>query len=179
MSGDIMKRIHIYAVAIAMALVPAVLGLWGNASFSQNVPVRVPSSVTTTDPMSSPGDGGPHDANDDRVGGRGRDHDRSGPPSATPSGAAVAAGDDRAQHGRRERSELERGEDHGGDRRPAEVGSGHRSGGDDVASVEPGHRSGGDDVTERGTGGQVGGGHGVDNGGDDSGRGSDGRGSDD
>ena len=36
-----MKRIEVYAVGILLALVPAVFGLWGNASFSRAVPVRV------------------------------------------------------------------------------------------------------------------------------------------
>ena len=46
-----MKRLTITLAAVAAALVPAVLGLWGNATFSQAVPVRVPASaqlVTST-----------------------------------------------------------------------------------------------------------------------------------
>jgi hypothetical protein len=38
-----MKRIEVYAAGILLALVPAVFGLWGNASFSQAVPIRVPA----------------------------------------------------------------------------------------------------------------------------------------
>ena len=43
-----MKRIQVYAVGILLALVPAVFGLWGNASFSKDVPVRVPDQARTT-----------------------------------------------------------------------------------------------------------------------------------
>ncbi|MEP6797346.1 MAG: hypothetical protein ABI890_04320, partial [Lapillicoccus sp.] len=40
-----MKRPLAYAAAILVSAVPAVIGLWGNASFSQAVPVRVPASA--------------------------------------------------------------------------------------------------------------------------------------
>ena len=40
-----MKRVHLYIVAIALALIPAAVGVWGNASFSEAVPVRVPASA--------------------------------------------------------------------------------------------------------------------------------------
>ena len=43
-----MKRIEVYAVGILLALVPAVFGLWGNASFSKDVPVRVPDQARAT-----------------------------------------------------------------------------------------------------------------------------------
>ena len=39
-----MKRTVITLAALAAALGPAAAGLWGNASFSQAVPVRVPAS---------------------------------------------------------------------------------------------------------------------------------------
>jgi hypothetical protein len=44
-----MKRIIITGAAL-LAIVPASIGLVGNAAFSQNIPVRVPSQVT---PVSS------------------------------------------------------------------------------------------------------------------------------
>ena len=47
-----MKRNQLYALAIVAALVPAALGLWGNASFSQNIPVQVPARAKTTPPTS-------------------------------------------------------------------------------------------------------------------------------
>ena len=43
-----MKRIQVYAVGILLALLPAVFGLWGNASFSKDVPVRVPDQARAT-----------------------------------------------------------------------------------------------------------------------------------
>ena len=49
-----MKRIHLYVAGIVVALVPAILGLAGNASFSQSVPVRVPDTVSSDDPTSTP-----------------------------------------------------------------------------------------------------------------------------
>ena len=54
-----MKRIIITGAAL-LAIVPASLGLIGNASFAQNVPVRVPSHASVLDdkggltPTSSP-----------------------------------------------------------------------------------------------------------------------------
>jgi hypothetical protein len=53
-----MKRTYLYAAGIVVALIPAVLGLTGNASFSQSVPVRVPDQqparVATSTPSSTP-----------------------------------------------------------------------------------------------------------------------------
>jgi hypothetical protein len=40
-----MKRLTITVAAVAAALAPAFAGLWGNATFSQAVPVRVPASA--------------------------------------------------------------------------------------------------------------------------------------
>ena len=51
-----MKRLSITLAALLAALLPAAVGLWGNASFSQEVPVRVPASaevVTPTVPTGS------------------------------------------------------------------------------------------------------------------------------
>ena len=42
-----MKRMLIVTAAAAVAAVPAVFGLVGNASFAQTVPVRVPAQVAT------------------------------------------------------------------------------------------------------------------------------------
>lgn len=140
-----------------MALVPAVLGVWGNASFSQAVPVRVPSSATSSQPAASPSDISSRDAIEDRVD---RLRDRDGlddTPSARPAGSSTRTGDD---HGRHHRSESETGDDRGGDHtRP---------------DVEDGHHSGADDVTEHHGGGRGSG----DNGGDDQSGGSSGHGSD-
>jgi hypothetical protein len=169
-----MKRIHIYAAAIAMALVPAVLGLWGNASFSQNVPVRVPSSVLTTHPSGTSSSGTAHDANDDNIGKGGHDHDRPATPGAAPHGSLPPRGDDHHLDGR-QGSEPERGDDHGGDRRQVGVERGHDSDGDDVRAHEGGAQL--DGGHGRGHGSDD---HGVDDHGvDDIGRGSGGHGSDD
>lgn len=70
-----MKPIQLYAAGIVLAAVPAVVGLTGNASFSQSVPVRSPEVASSSDrpaPKAAP----THDANDDhgrRHGGRGAD----------------------------------------------------------------------------------------------------------
>ena len=68
-----MKRIYLYVAGIVVALIPAVLGLTGNASFSQSVPVRVPDRVSsdetptpTPTPTPRPGSTPTHDAADDR-----------------------------------------------------------------------------------------------------------------
>jgi hypothetical protein len=45
---ETVKRIEAYAVGILLALVPAVFGLWGSASFSKVVPVRVPDQARAT-----------------------------------------------------------------------------------------------------------------------------------
>ena len=53
-----MKRIIITGAAL-LAVAPASLGLMGNASFAQSVPVRVPSQVTVVGGQSThaePGD---------------------------------------------------------------------------------------------------------------------------
>ncbi|GAA5202077.1 hypothetical protein [Microbacterium jejuense] len=50
------NQILVGAGALVLVAVPAVIGLWGNGSFAQNVPVRVPSSgqVVTPAPTPSP-----------------------------------------------------------------------------------------------------------------------------
>jgi uncharacterized membrane protein YgcG len=49
-----MKRIVIAAAVVAAVALPAVIGLWGNASFSQAVPVRAPASGQVVAPSPSP-----------------------------------------------------------------------------------------------------------------------------
>jgi hypothetical protein len=112
-----------------MALVPAVLGLWGNASFSQAVPVRVPSSATSGHPAASPGDDSRHDPVDDRSVDTRRHRDGlDDARAARPQSSATEARDNRGGH---ESSEPETGDDHGGDRAGPDVGIDHRSGADD------------------------------------------------
>ena len=45
-----MKRTMITLAAVLAALVPAAIGWWGNASFSQAVPVRIPASAQVGTP---------------------------------------------------------------------------------------------------------------------------------
>jgi hypothetical protein len=112
-----------------MALVPAVLGLWGNASFSQAVPVRVPSSATSSQPATSPGENSRHDPLDDRSVEPRRHRDGLDDSRATrPAGRATDVRDDRGRH---ESSEPETGDDRGGGRAGPDVQSDHRSGADD------------------------------------------------
>jgi len=44
-----MKRILITVGAVLLAAVPATMGLVGNTSFAQNIPVRVPSQASVLD----------------------------------------------------------------------------------------------------------------------------------
>ena len=44
-----MKRILITVGAVLLAAVPATMGLIGNTSFAQNIPVRVPSQASVLD----------------------------------------------------------------------------------------------------------------------------------
>ena len=54
-----MKTRLLLGAAVVAAAIPAVIGLWGNASFSQDLPVRVPASgqvvSLTPTPASDPG----------------------------------------------------------------------------------------------------------------------------
>jgi len=97
-----MKRTTITLAALVAALLPAAVGLWGNASFSQAVPVRVPASaqvVTPTVPTPSAttttDDHGGDTPRDQRTEpGDDRD-DRSATSTSTPSGThPTEAGDD-------------------------------------------------------------------------------------
>ncbi|HYP74141.1 MAG TPA: hypothetical protein VEP72_08625 [Microbacterium sp.] len=64
------KRILLGVSALALVATPAALGLWGNASFAQSVPVRVPASVSTPSPSASIDD---HGGGSDDHGGHGGD----------------------------------------------------------------------------------------------------------
>jgi hypothetical protein len=126
-----------------MALVPAVLGLWGNASFSQAVPVRVPSSATSSQAAASHGESSRHDPLDDRSVDARRHHDRLDDSRATrPPGSGTEIRDDRGRH---ESSEPETGDDRGGDRAGSDVASDDRSGADDGTEHSGSHHVRGDD----------------------------------
>ena len=75
-----MKKLLIAAAVVAVAAVPGVTGLVGNASFAQSVPVKVPAGASTID------DHGRHaEPGDDRGGASG------------PSAAATSEGSDDGQ----------------------------------------------------------------------------------
>jgi hypothetical protein len=44
-----MKRLIVCSVTAAVAAIPAIFGLAGNASFAQSVPVRVPAQAQLVD----------------------------------------------------------------------------------------------------------------------------------
>jgi hypothetical protein len=102
------KRILIGAGALVLAAVPATIGLWGNASFAESVPVRVPSSgqvvvmtpapsVTTTPSPSASIDDGGDVPRDQRVEpGDDRDHSGSDDRGSDDGGHG---GDDGGHHG--------------------------------------------------------------------------------
>ena len=100
-----MNRIAIFATAVAIAAVPAAIGLAGNASFAQGVSVRVPAhaillSDDGTTPDAEPGDDGSATAT----------------PTAAPSASATS--DDRGGA----TAEAEPGDDNGGQSAHAEPG---------------------------------------------------------
>jgi hypothetical protein len=107
-----MKRTTITLAALLAALVPAAVGLWGNASFSQAVPVRVPASaqvVTPTAPSTTVDDHGGETPRDQRTE---PGDDRSA--TSTPSVARTTeAADDRGGATPRDQR-TEPGDDHGG-----------------------------------------------------------------
>ena len=70
-----MKTITLYAAGAVMAVVPAIVGLAGNPSFSQSVPVRSPQHSVATATVTPTAHPTPrHDADDDH----GRHHGRHG-----------------------------------------------------------------------------------------------------
>lgn len=106
------RRILIGAGALVLAATPAALGLWGNTSFAESVPVPVPVSgqVVTVSPSPRVDDHGgetPRDQRvepgDDRGGASAGTDDVPGSADdhggATPRDARVEPGDDRATQG--------------------------------------------------------------------------------
>jgi hypothetical protein len=157
-----MKRTTITLAALLTALVPAAVGLWGNASFSQAVPVRGPASaevVTASTPTPGPttttdDDGGdtPRDQRtepgDDRD-----DHSATATSTSHPSGTRTTeAGDD---HGGR--TPRDQRTEPGDDRDSGSGGSG--SGSDDSSGSR---HSGSDDSGSHDDGSDDHGGHGSD-----------------
>lgn len=128
------KQILFGAGALVLVAVPAVIGLWGNASFAQSVPVRVPASGQVVTPAPSPSS-----SVDDHGG-------------DTPRDQRTEPGDDRDVQGGAPQSPAPAPsssvDDHGGDRprdQRTEPGDDRRSGSDDSGSDDSGSGSGGDD----------------------------------
>ncbi|NHA68310.1 hypothetical protein [Phycicoccus flavus] len=115
-----MRRIALFALGAAVAVTPALVGLVGNASFAQRLPVRPPAAVAATPTPTTPtpttsDDPVTHDAGDDHGGDR--------PRAASDDPVTHDAGDDHS------------GDDHGGDDRGVSR--------DDHDDHEDGDRSGG------------------------------------
>jgi hypothetical protein len=110
------------AAALVVAGVPAAIGAVGNASFTQDVPVRVPehASVPASGPTSPAVPGTDDDGTDHRGGGGagevGDDHGTDHPRHAEP-------GDDEGMH-----QGAEPGDDRGGRTAGSDDGAGHESG---------------------------------------------------
>lgn len=132
------KRILWGAGALVLVAAPAAIGLWGNASFAESVPVRVPASgqvVTPTPTLSStPSPSAtPFDDNgDDSVDDNGGD---------VPRDQRVEPGDDRDVQGVVP-APTQSSDDHGSDDRGGDDHGGH--GGDDRGGDDHGGH-GGDD----------------------------------
>jgi hypothetical protein len=143
-----MKRTTITLAALLAALVPAGIGLWGNASFSQAVPVRVPASaqvVTPTAPATTTAT-----TVDDHGGDTPRDQrTEPGDDRDSGSGASGSGSDDSS-------TASGSGSGSGSDDSSGSSGSG-RSGSDSSGSGSSGHSGGSDD-----SGSDDHGGHGSD-----------------
>ena len=110
-----MNGIKLYSAAVVVALVPAVVGLVDNRSFSESVPVRIPEQVSSTpdaaEPTPSPKtiSAKPTPKAEDRQDDRGRRHgghgadDGPGPDHGTSDRSGPGGGDDGDDHGRHRR----------------------------------------------------------------------------
>ena len=110
------NRILLAAGALVVVAVPAVVGLWGNASFAQSVPVRVPASGQVVTPTPSP-------TVDDHGG-------------ATPRDQRTEPGDDRDVNGSGTSGTSGSGSGSSGSGTSGSGSSGH--GGDDAAGDDHG-----------------------------------------
>jgi hypothetical protein len=125
-----MKRIIITVAALLVAVVPATVGLWGNASFSQAVPVRVPASgqvVTPTAPNPSATTADDHGGDTPRDQRTEPGDDRSATSTSTPSGTRTTGADDHGGDTPRDQR-TEPGDDRGSGSGRSGSGSGHNSG---------------------------------------------------
>ena len=120
-----MKKLLIAAAVVAVAAVPGVTGLVGNASFAQSVPVQVPAGARTID-----------------------DHGHHAQP-LDDHGQRAQPGDDRGRHaepGDERGQRAEPGDDHGGASGPAAAAT---SGGSDDGQA-PVSGTAGDDGSRHG-----------------------------
>ena len=138
-----MKRMGVVLAGLTVAVCPAVIGLWANASFSEAVPVRVPASgqvirlAATPTPSVSPS--ASPSASDDHGGRTPRDQ-RTEPGDDRRTGTSGSSGS-RTRH-----NDDTTADDHGG-RTPrdsrTEAGDDRRtSGSDDSSSSDDSGRSG-------------------------------------
>jgi hypothetical protein len=97
-----MKKLLIAAAVAAIAGVPSITGLVGNASFSQSLPVQVPAGARTID-----------------------DHGRHAEPGDD-RGRHAEPGDDRGRHAEPGAATAPRGSGDGGSRHGAHDGSADR-----------------------------------------------------
>lgn len=122
-----MNRIALTIAAAIAALVPATLGLLGNSTFAQSVPVRVPASAqimpAEDQPTPTPTATSSHDELDDHGGDRPRDSrvepgdDRDSLPTASASHSSGRGHDDSGSddHGGSGHGSDDSGnDDHGG-----------------------------------------------------------------
>lgn len=172
-----MKRTTITLAALLAALVPAAVGLWGNASFSQAVPVRVPASAEVVTPSPTVDDHGGDTSRDQRTE---PGDDRSATSTRTPtSPRTTEAGDDHGGDTPRD-DRTEPGDDrdstsgHSGSSSNSDSNSGSNSGSGSSSGSGSGSGSSGSRSDDR-SGTDDHGGHGDDGGSDDHG----GHGSDD
>jgi len=125
-----MKRIIVTVGAALLVSVPATMGLVGNTSFAQSVPVRVPSQATVVADDSMAGDSMDDSGMDDSGGLRVTHAPEATHRHATSTGAAHRHGtstETSHQNGRHHSASTEAGDDNGGLRaRPATEAS-HRS----------------------------------------------------
>jgi len=134
-----MKRIMITMGAALLVAVPATLGLVGNTSFAQSVPVRVPAQATVLD------DNGGQRATTEKSDDNARHLEtHSTEPRHHNGGASAEPGDDNG--GLRDAHSAEPGDDNGGQRA--------------IPTTEPSHHKAGDSSAAKDDNGE----HGTDSG---------------
>jgi hypothetical protein len=149
-----MKRTIITVAALVAVLIPAAAGLWGNASFSQAVPVRVPASAEVVTPtLPTPTVTGTSEVGDDHGGETPRDQrtepgdDRDGATSTPTVSRSTDDGDDHGGETPRDQR-TEPGDDRDGESGnsgPGSDDSGHGSDDSGHGSDDSGSGHSGDD----------------------------------